>query len=205
VWIATGEFAFAERVERIKKLPVMAHLHSYEPICSIMWFSYGFNGVCGRKCSPWLLARFVGPLAGVGGFYASRRGASRRGCKLGEDRGTPRGDVFCSWVSPGGGCLGCGGGCVAGRVSGGLWRWGWGFSWRFLSCWVGGGVVSAACLRARRPAWVCGGVLGESLGSVVRCGAGLTAWGLAAVFGVGLVSGVFGVGAGGRWFQCLTW
>ncbi len=35
----------------------MAHLHSYEPICPIIWFSYGFNEVCGRKCSPWLLAR----------------------------------------------------------------------------------------------------------------------------------------------------
>jgi len=36
------------------------------------------------------------------------------------------------------------------------------------------------------------------LGSVVRCGAGRTAWGLAAVFGVGLVSGWGGgwVGAG---------
>jgi uncharacterized membrane protein YfcA len=34
------------------------------------------------------------------------------------------------------------------------------------------------------------------LGSVVRCGAGQTAWRLAAVFGVGLVSGVFGVGGG---------
>ena len=32
---------------------------------------------------------------------------------------------------------------------------------------------------------------------------GRTACGLAAVFGVGLVSGVFG--AGGRWFRCLTW
>jgi len=41
VWIATGEFAVAERVKRIKKLPVVAHLHSYEPICPIMWFSYG--------------------------------------------------------------------------------------------------------------------------------------------------------------------
>jgi len=30
----------------------------------------------------------------------------------------------------------------------------------------------------------------------VRYGAGRTAWGLAAVFGVGLVSGVFGVGGG---------
>jgi uncharacterized membrane protein YfcA len=36
----------------------------------------------------------------------------------------------------------------------------------------------------------------ESLGSVVRYGVGRTAWGLAAVFGVGLVSGVFGVGGG---------
>jgi len=36
----------------------------------------------------------------------------------------------------------------------------------------------------------------ESLGYVVRCGVGLTAWGLAAAFGVGLVSGVFGVGGG---------
>ncbi len=34
----------------------------------------------------------------------------------------------------------------------------------------------------------------ESLGSVVRCGVGRTACGLAAVFGVGLVSCVFGVG-----------
>jgi hypothetical protein len=57
VWIATSEFAVAERVKRIKKLPVVAHLHSYEPICPIMWFSYGFNGVCGRKCSPWVLVR----------------------------------------------------------------------------------------------------------------------------------------------------
>jgi len=31
---------------------------------------------------------------------------------------------------------------------------------------------------------------------VVRYGAGRTAWGLAATFGVGLVSGVFGVGGG---------
>ena len=42
------------------------------------------------------------------------------------------------------------------------------------------------------------------MGSVVRCGAGRAAWGLAAVFGVGLVSGVFGVGGGGRWFQLFN-
>jgi len=55
------------------------------------------------------LVGFVGSLAGVGGgvfFYAYRGGTPRRGCKLGEDRGTPRGDddVFCGWVFPGGGC-----------------------------------------------------------------------------------------------------
>ena len=70
---------------------------------SILFFVVGIFGWCRRRA-----------------FYASRRGASRRGCKLGEDRGTPRGNVFCGWISPGGGCLGlCGGGCVAGRVSGG--------------------------------------------------------------------------------------
>ena len=58
-------------------------------------------------------------------------------------------------------------------------------------------MASAACRRASRPAWVCGG-----LESLVRYGAGRTACGLAAVSGVGLVSGVFG--AGGRWFLCLT-
>ncbi|MFZ8857749.1 MAG: glycosyltransferase [Candidatus Caldarchaeales archaeon] len=57
VWIAGNEYAVAKRVKCIKKLPVVAHLHSYEPICPITWFSYGFNEVCGRKCSPWLLAR----------------------------------------------------------------------------------------------------------------------------------------------------
>ncbi|MEM0009732.1 glycosyltransferase [Thermofilum sp.] len=57
IWIATGEFAVAKWVKRIKMLPVVAHLHSYEPICPNMWFSYGFNGVCGRKCSPLLLTR----------------------------------------------------------------------------------------------------------------------------------------------------
>ena len=57
-------------------------------------------------------------------------------------------------------------------------------------------MVSAACRRARRPAWVCGGV--GVVGEVRRWADGV---GLAAVFG--LVSGVFGVG--GRWFRCLTW
>jgi hypothetical protein len=67
---------------------------------------------------------FVGPLAGVGGGVLFTPLAV---VLLGVDvnlarTGGPRGDVFCGWVSPGGGLriLGlCGGGCVAGRVSGG--------------------------------------------------------------------------------------
>jgi len=57
-----------------------------------------FGGVCGAF--GWCWRRRV--------FYASCRGASRRGCKLGEDRGTPRGNVFCGWVPlhVAGGCLG---------------------------------------------------------------------------------------------------
>jgi hypothetical protein len=50
-------------------------------------------------------------------------------------------------------------------------------------------VASAACRRARCPAWVCGGV--GVVGEVRRRADGV---GLAAVFGVGLVSGVFGGG-----------
>ena len=51
------------------------------------------------------------------------------------------------------------------------------------------GISSRRCFEVHRfsPGFV---------GSVVRYGAGQTAWGLAAVFGVGLVSGVFGVGGG---------
>jgi len=52
-------------------------------------------------------------------------------------------------------------------------------------------VASAACRRARCSAWVCGGV--GVVGEVRRWADGV---GLVATFGVGLVSGVFGVGAG---------
>ncbi len=77
----------------------------------------------------------------------------------------------------------------------GLWRWG-----------LGGSLV-VFILLGRRVEWpprrvdglaVRLGFVGEweSLGSVVRCGAGRTACGLAVAFGAGLVSGVFEVGGG---------
>jgi NhaP-type Na+/H+ or K+/H+ antiporter len=70
--------------------------------------------------------------------------------------GTPRGDVFCGWVSPGGGCLGlCGGGCVAGRVSGGSSRpvsgGRWGDRWA-VEVGLGGSLV-VFVLLGRRVEW----------------------------------------------------
>ncbi len=94
-----------------------------------------------------------------------------------------------------GGCLGCGGGCVAGRVSGGHWG--------AVEVGLGGSLV-VFVLLGRRVEWsprrvdglaVRLGFVGE-WESLVRCGVGRTAWGLAATFGVVLVSGVFGVGGG---------
>ena len=79
--------------------------------------------------------------------------------------------------------------------AGGLWRWGFS-SWWLLSCWVGGGWPPRRVDRFA--VWL--GFVGEFWEeSLVRRGAGRTAWGLAAALGVGLVSGVFG----GRWFLVM--
>ena len=70
------------------------------------------------------LVGFVGPLAGVGGgVLFTPLAVGLLGVDVNLARaGAPRGGLFCGWVFPGGGLriLGlCGGGCVAGRVSGG--------------------------------------------------------------------------------------
>jgi glycosyltransferase involved in cell wall biosynthesis len=51
VWIATSEFALAPKIKALKKVPVVAHLHSYEFLCPLMWLSYGFKEVCDDNCS----------------------------------------------------------------------------------------------------------------------------------------------------------
>jgi len=51
VWIATSEFALAPEVKRVKSVPVIAHLHSYELICPRMWFCYGLREPCQEGCS----------------------------------------------------------------------------------------------------------------------------------------------------------
>ena len=52
VWIATGEFTIASKVKRVKRIPVIASLHSYELLCPSMWLSYAINEVCNDNCSP---------------------------------------------------------------------------------------------------------------------------------------------------------
>ena len=57
VWIADVEYLVAPRVKRLKRVPVVAHLHSYALICP-WWFAlYGFREVCSRRCSPWRIIR----------------------------------------------------------------------------------------------------------------------------------------------------
>ena len=51
VWIATGEFAIAPKVKHAKKVPVAAHLHSYELICPSMRLCYGLKKPCNDNCS----------------------------------------------------------------------------------------------------------------------------------------------------------
>jgi glycosyltransferase involved in cell wall biosynthesis len=51
VWIATSELALAPKVKALKKVPIVAHLHSYELLCPLMWLSYGFKEVCDDNCS----------------------------------------------------------------------------------------------------------------------------------------------------------
>ena len=57
VWITDEEYLVAPRVKRLRRVPVVAHLHSYALICP--WWSafYGFREVCLRRCSPWRIIR----------------------------------------------------------------------------------------------------------------------------------------------------
>jgi len=57
VWITDVEYLVASRVKRLKRVPVVAHLHSYALICPWRGAFYGFREVCSRKCSPWRIIR----------------------------------------------------------------------------------------------------------------------------------------------------
>ncbi|MEM4718418.1 MAG: hypothetical protein QXE81_06675, partial [Desulfurococcaceae archaeon] len=51
VWITDIEFSVAPRVKRVRKVPVVAHLHSYPLLCFWWGLLYGMREVCYRGCS----------------------------------------------------------------------------------------------------------------------------------------------------------
>jgi len=57
VWITDEIYLVALRVKRLRRVPVVAHLHSYALICPWWAAFYGFREVCSRRCSPWRIVR----------------------------------------------------------------------------------------------------------------------------------------------------
>jgi len=57
VWITDVEYLVAPRVKRLRKVPVVAHLHSYALICPWWGAFYSFREVCSKRCSPWRIIR----------------------------------------------------------------------------------------------------------------------------------------------------
>jgi len=57
VWITDVEYLVAPRVKRLRRMPVVSHLHSYALICPWWGAFYGFREVCLRRCSPWRIIR----------------------------------------------------------------------------------------------------------------------------------------------------
>lgn len=50
VWIATSEFRLAPSIKKIRRVPIIAHLHSYEFICPYMYLPCGYKNVCTYGC-----------------------------------------------------------------------------------------------------------------------------------------------------------
>ena len=57
VWITDEIYHVAPRIKGLKKVPVVAHLHSHALICPWWVASYGFKEVCLKRCSPWRIIR----------------------------------------------------------------------------------------------------------------------------------------------------
>jgi len=51
VWITDIEFSVAPRVKKVKRVPVIAHLHSYPLLCPWWGLLYGMREVCYEGCS----------------------------------------------------------------------------------------------------------------------------------------------------------
>ena len=62
VWITDVEYSTALRIKRVKKVPVVAHIHSYALVCPWWGATYGLREVCMARCSAW---RIVGCKQGI--------------------------------------------------------------------------------------------------------------------------------------------
>jgi glycosyltransferase involved in cell wall biosynthesis len=62
VWITDIEYSVASRIKRTRKVPVVAHLHSYALVCPWWGAMYGLKEVCTARCSAW---RIVGCKQGI--------------------------------------------------------------------------------------------------------------------------------------------
>jgi glycosyltransferase involved in cell wall biosynthesis len=53
VWITDVEYSIAQKIKKIRKVPVAAHIRSYALICPWWGALYGFREPCLEKCSAW--------------------------------------------------------------------------------------------------------------------------------------------------------
>jgi glycosyltransferase involved in cell wall biosynthesis len=57
VWITDVEYSLAQKIKKIRKVPVAAHIRSYALICPWWGALYGFREPCLEKCSAWRITR----------------------------------------------------------------------------------------------------------------------------------------------------
>ncbi|MEM1510832.1 MAG: glycosyltransferase family 4 protein, partial [Thermofilaceae archaeon] len=78
VWITDIEFSIAPKIKKIRRVPVVAHLHSYSLLCPWWGLLYGMREVCYRGCSLPRIVRCkqlfneeLSRLGIIGGFRSS--------------------------------------------------------------------------------------------------------------------------------------
>jgi len=62
VWITDVEYSVASRIKRIRKVPIVAHIHSYALVCPSWGAFYRYNETCLESCSAW---RLIGCKQGI--------------------------------------------------------------------------------------------------------------------------------------------
>jgi len=57
VWITDVEYSIAQEIKKIRKVPVVAHIHSSALVCPWWGALYGFREPCLERCSVWRITR----------------------------------------------------------------------------------------------------------------------------------------------------